>query len=157
MATIITQVGAGFVQHAGASANSTANHIRDMVQRCDTGNTDAHTAGDTAASYVATLRSRPFYFAGLLNKSGVMAGCLMAQAVAAGVVTVRVVKDYGDESLSLDVALDPETIEDTVMALLDGFSLSEMSAAQIELTDAPTIAAWQLYQIGLKPRDEQTS
>jgi hypothetical protein len=159
MATAITKKGAAFTSQTGSAHVSFVIAGRQLVQRCDTGDADAQfNVDDLDALYTATVRSRPFYLSGLLNKSGVMAGTLLAKAIAAGAVFVRLVRDYGDETFAREVDLTPEDSETAVMTLIDDLSLSEMTAAALEFSDSTTApnTEWQLHQFGLKPRSEQT-
>lgn len=160
MADSITQTGVGLVQPTGAGDISFSTAVRRLVMRCDVGDADdSQAVDDTGALYTATVRSRPFFLAGIMNKHGVMAGALLAKAVAAGKVLARLVRDFGDERKEISVALDPQASEDTVIAPLDNLALSEMGGVQVEFEDDPDApdTEWELHLFGLKPRKEQTS
>jgi hypothetical protein len=53
--------------------------VKDLIQKCDQGSTDALVSGDEAnCSYYAQIQTKPFTPVGLLSKFGVMAGTLVA-------------------------------------------------------------------------------
>jgi hypothetical protein len=137
--------------------------IKDLVQRCDSGNTDAFTTGDTDAYYYARVRTKPFAYAGLLNKFGVMAGILMCETNegAANNIYVRAIRDFEAEDLLLPVSVTDDRTEDIVIKPLDNLNMAEIRAIQLEFGDLDTnvrpTTFWNLHSFSMKIRSEQTS
>jgi len=135
-----------------------ASTITDLVQRCDTGTKDAYTTGDTAAEYVAKVRSKPFLMSGLLQKDGVMAGTLIATADSDSndQVYVKLIRDFGVEEQSVNTNLAPASTETYVIKPLDSLKMSETRAVAIEVGDVATPTNnWQVHGISLKVRREE--
>jgi hypothetical protein len=128
--------------------------IKHLVQRCDVGDTDAFTVGDAGASYVASVATRPFLLAGLMNRHGVRAGALLAQTVA-GSFLLRLIRDFGRETK--DVTVDLTSAQTVKGTLLNDCTFAELRAVQVEFLDGPTPVAWALHQFALKPRKEQSA
>lgn len=102
----------------------------DFIQRCDTGTTDAGTA------FVATIRTRPYIVAGLLNRWGAMTGALLATANASLSVVVKFIRDFGLETTQVTTPLAATGSETHVIKRLTSLSMSGATAIQIEFTDA---------------------
>lgn len=128
--------------------------IREFVQRCDIGTTDAYTAGDAGASYVASIRTRPFLLAGLLNRAGVMVGSLLATAVT-GLLNLRMIRDFGQETTE-NFVVDMASAQDIKITQVDDYRLSESIAVELEFEDGTTPVDWELHQFALKARAEET-
>lgn len=133
------------------------NTIRDYIQRCDTGGTDAFTTGDTAASYMATVITRPFALTSLLNQYQIMAGAVLAKASTDpnGELFVQLIRDFGKETLLVPVTLySDEPNETHVVKQLDNLNLAELYAVQIGLGDLDTNITppdyWELHRLQLK-------
>lgn len=138
-----------------------ASTIQDFVQRCDTGDSDGWTTGDTAAFFRAFVKSKPFTPRGILNKFGIKNASLMATAVVGASVTVRGIRDFGLETKDVAVPLDPTASETIVIKALDNFSLSELKVIEIEMGEldlgVTPSGTWRLHQLAMKPRTEETS
>jgi hypothetical protein len=133
--------------------------VKDLVQRCDTGNTDAHTSGDTVSAYTAKVRSKPFLVSGLLTRHGIQAGTLLAESdtTSADQVYVKLIRDFGVDSTTVNTNLAPGTTEEHVIKQLDNLTLSECKALQIEFGDTTTPTnPWRLNGVALKVRKEDT-
>jgi hypothetical protein len=134
--------------------------IKDLVQQCDTGQTDAFTSGDTTAAYTAKVRSKPFLTAGLLQKHGVQACTLLAKANSSqtDTVYVKVIRDFGkDTSPAVTTTLVPSGSETDVIKELDNLSFSELKAMQVEFGDSSTPTnQWRLNGFAAKIRREET-
>lgn len=137
--------------------------IKDLIQRCDTGNTDAYTTGDTDAYYYARVQTKPFTPTGLLNRHGVMAAAVMAAAntTPTNSVYVRADRDFGVETKLVDVDLIPKASESVVVKLMDQMNFSEVTALQLTFGDLNTNITpstyWSLHMFMAKIRPEQTS
>ena len=137
--------------------------VRDFIQRCGVGSTDALTEGDTSedATYRATIVTRPFAPAGggLLTKIGVMAGVLLARAASGVRVSVRAVRNFGIETKTVSTLLTPEGSEHQVIRSLDDLSFSDMHTLQVGLGDYGTVPGglWELNELALKMRQEETA
>ncbi len=133
------------------------NTIRNYIQRCDTGGTDAHTTGDTESTYRATVISKPFALAGLLNQHEVQAGVLLAKAATEpdGSVYVKVIGDFGKETKIVAATLYVDTDAQThIIHQLDDLKFSEVYAIQIALGDLDDNVTppdtWELHRLQLK-------
>lgn len=102
----------------------------DYIQRCDVGTRDA------GVPYVATIRTKPFMLANLLNKWGAMVGALLAQAVDGAHVVVRLIRDFGlEDSTTIEVDMSPVGDETSVVRIMDDLRMSNATAIQIEISD----------------------
>lgn len=134
----------------------------DYIQRCDVGNRDTGLA-DATSIYRGRGRTRPFMVSGLLNRHGIMACAVLAEALTAGVgesseVTIKGIRDFGLEPLSKQVDLAPAGSEEHVIKVKDEFSFSELTALQIEFGDLDTNLTpsdWALNLMEFKLRGEQ--
>jgi len=132
------------------------NTIRDYVQQCDTGNTDAHTEGDTDSVYYAKVRSKPFALAGILNQHGVLAGALLAKASDEpdGLVFVKAVRDFGIEEKVASATLLAQGDEGHVIRQLDNLNFTELYTLQVEMGDLDDNVTppeeWELHRLELK-------
>lgn len=121
------------------------------IQICDNGDTT-----DNGTAFTARIRTRPFFLENILNRHGIMAGALLGSASSSVTITLR--RDFGKETLASVVTLTPTGSEPYVLALLDSLSLAELFALEIEIGDNPlSVTQWQLLQLVLKERAEQTA
>lgn len=104
----------------------------NCIQRCDLGN------DDDGLAFVAKVRTKPFFSAGILNKWGAMVGALLATANATATVKVSFIRDFGR------MALDTQTIttglaavgtEAYVIKFFDQLHLTESVGIQVEFSD----------------------
>ena len=134
-----------------------ASTIKNYVQRCDTGGTDAHTASDTDSAYRATITTKPFALAGLLNQHEVLAGVLVAKAASTptGIVFIKAIRDFGKEEklVSTDLFVD-NSAETHVIRQLDDLNFAELYTLQISLGDLDDSVTppdvWELHRLQLK-------
>lgn len=101
----------------------------DFIQRCDTMSTDAGVA------YTATVRSKAFMAAGLLNKWGAMNAALLTTANSTASVDVRLIRDMGLETSEVTTSLAPAGSETEVVKHLDNLAMSEATIIQVEFGD----------------------
>lgn len=104
----------------------------DFLQRGDT------TDQDAGQDYVARIRSKPFFSAGLLNKWGVMTCALLASANATSSVKISLIRDFDRESddvNTLTTDLAPLSTESYVVRVFNDLNLSEARAIQVEFSD----------------------
>lgn len=134
-----------------------ASTIRDYIQRCDTGSTDAHTTDDTESTYRAVVTTKPFAIAGLLNHHKIMHGVLLAKAASEpnGVVFIKAIRDFGKEERMVDAELFVNNeVETHVIKQLDDFTFSELYTLQISLGDLDDNVTppdtWELHRLQLK-------
>lgn len=111
---------------------------------------------DNGTAYSAHIVSKPYTLAALTNRFGIRAGALLAKADAAATVTVKLTRDYGIESASVDVNFAPTGTEATVIKQIDNLALSELYTVQVEFVD-PAIpgARWELNELDITPRAEE--
>lgn len=122
-----------------------------LIQLCDTGSTDA------GATYSAYVTSKPFSFGHLLNQIGVRAGALLAKVAAGVSVSVRVVRNYGQENPStVTVALDAVGSETHVVKKLDNLKGKELRTVQFTLGDFVTPSGlWEINELGIETTEDQ--
>lgn len=104
----------------------------DGLKRCDVGSTDNGTA------YVAKIVTKAYMTAGLLGKFGIMSGGLLAGAVDDTTmrVNVKLIRDFGKETYSINKDFVPELVETMVNLKMDELDLSQAFAIQVEISDA---------------------
>ena len=101
----------------------------NFIQRCDVATSDAGVA------YVAVIRTKPFFLAGLLNRWGAMCGTLLAASNAAAGIVVKFIRDYSIETNQKTGSLAPVGTEEYVVVDFDDLDISDNRAVQIEFTD----------------------
>lgn len=103
----------------------------NFIQRCDTQSTDAE---DT---YRGIIRTKPYFFVGLLNRWGGMNAALLASANADPTITmdVKLIRDFGKETNEINTNFSPETSEDFVLKAFDDLRMASAVAIQIEFSD----------------------
>ena len=133
------------------------NTIRNYVQRCDTGGTDAHTTGDTESTYRATVITKPFALAGLLNEHEVKSGTLLTKAASEpnGSVFVKLIQDFGKVEKMAAATLFVDTGNEThTIRQLDDLKLAELRTLQIAMGDLDDNVTppetWELHRLQLK-------
>lgn len=139
-----------------ASWSVDLNTVRDYVQRCDTGGTDAHTTGDTESAYRAQVVTKPFALAGLLNHHEIKSGVLLAKAASEpnGSVYIKLIQDFGKASKMVDATLFVDTNESHTIQQLDDLGLAELRTLQIAMGDLDDNVTppdeWELHRLQLK-------
>jgi hypothetical protein len=131
--------------------------IRDYIQRCDTGGTDAHTANDTDSAYRAVITTKPFALAGLLNQHEIKSGVLLTKAASEpnGSVFIKLIQDFGKVEKMVDATLYVETSNEThSIQQLDDLHLAELRTLQISMGDLDDNVdppdTWELHRLQLK-------
>lgn len=129
-----------------------AVNAQGVIHRGDIGDDDS---GD---AYSASITTRPFTPASILNAFGILAGALLAKAAAGTTIDITAVKDFGIETLAVSADLTPIGSETLVIKALDQLSFAELKAVQITFADpANSAARWELHQLALKPSPEATA
>lgn len=139
------------------------SNIVNYIQRCDTGGTDAFTTGDTAASYYATIKTKPFAMTGLFNQFGIAYGALLMQAASTptGQVLVQVIRNFGTDYKQVPALFYTTSSETHVPVQLGDLQVAEMYAMQVALGDLdlsltpPT--SWFLDMLQLAPSQGNTA
>ncbi len=130
--------------------------IKDVVQRCDVGTTDAHTSGDTSSGYTAKVKSRPFTLANIPNQFGVGSAALLG--LAGSKVKASLIRNYGVETVVKNVDMTASGSETHVAKPIDNLSMSELRALEVQFEDDPdNLTQWQLFQFVLVEKDEDTA
>lgn len=133
-----------------------ASTIRNVVQACDTGTKDADTTGDTGSSYTAKVRSRAFALEALPNRFGIDSGTLLV--LAGSRLLLKLVRDYGLETIPVTVNGTAVGAETHVITQLDNLEIAEVFALEVQLEDDPNnLMQWQAFQLVLDERQEQKS
>jgi hypothetical protein len=131
----------------------------NLLQRCDTGNTDD--AASSATPYTARIVTKPYQITNMLNQFAVLAGYLMAAAQTGAELTINLLKDFVTSSSKTvaSISLTPASTETVVMKQMDNLSVAEMRTVQFEFIDsAPaTTERWELHQLAIKETGGQTS
>lgn len=122
------------------------NSASGLIQQCDTGDDDNGTA------FAARIVSRPILGAGLLSQFGVLSAAVLAEAATGVELRVSASRDYGAESLTpIDVPLDPDGSETSVIKPIDNFSFNELRTVQVEFTDTDTPAGvWAINGFAMR-------
>lgn len=129
--------------------SATAAHL---IQQCDV-NTQ-----DNGVNYRARVRTKPFMPGWLIKKTGVFYATLLATAKAGAEVTLRFIRNFGqdDDDLVRQVDLSPKNAEDTVAKPLDEAGVSDMLSLEVELgDDTETNTDWELHLLAMKLTDEE--
>lgn len=126
------------------------------ILQLDTGITDAGTV------YYGHIKTRPYTITGILNRFGIMAGAVLTKAAAGINLYIRAIRDFGIETKTVTAMLDPVATETHVIKSLDNLSFSELRTVQLEFGDDPDegvipIGDWEIEQIALKPRTEESA
>lgn len=116
---------------------------------------------DLGVDYAAFQRTKPYLPVTSLNRFGVRNAAIQARPVTGGSLKVRALIDYGKRTVTrviqLSAAADEASAEQVIRAL-DSFSLTEMTALQIEILDEDTpTGQWAVDAIVLVTTVEQTS
>lgn len=101
----------------------------DFLQRGDLGDTDNGNA------YIAKIRTRPLFAAGLLNRWGAMTAALLAVANGDARIAVRFIKNFGLGTNEIVTDLAPVADEDYVIKTFDNLVMSDSIGTQIEFSD----------------------
>jgi hypothetical protein len=138
--------------------------IKNLIQQCDTGTTDAYTPGDDVnAIYYASVITKEYLPAGLLGSCGVLSAGIALDALpdAENDVYVKGDVNFGRDSITIPVSFISEKGETVSIKELDNFSLGEAKAIQISLGDLDTnitpTATWKIQYFTMKLRTEQTA
>lgn len=133
------------------------NSLVNVLQQCDTDTTDGGIDFDpVGAAYVARVRSSAIALKSILNVFGVLSGAVLASANS--VVDVRIIRDFGVETLTRTATCTPVNGATHVIAALESLTISELQTVQIEFRDnAVTASQWQLFQFALVETDEETA
>lgn len=105
----------------------------DFIQRGDVMHTD------NGEEYIAKIRTRPLFTAGLLNRWGAMTAALLAAADENARIAVRFIRNYGLETNQIITNLAPEADEDYVIKAFDNLIMSSSTGVQIEFSDLEPI------------------
>lgn len=121
------------------------------VLRCDTGITDNGTA------YAARLVSKPFVLRGLLSKFGSLSVAILAKASSSASVIVKLIRDFGLESLEKETTLAASAMAEThVIKQFKNLGFSGMYAMQLEFKDAAVPAGtWELNRLDMVPSEQE--
>ena len=101
----------------------------NFIQRTDTETADA------GVPFRATIRTRPYISAGLLNKWGTMTAAILANANTIATLVVKFIKNYGHEESRVTATLAPLSTEEYVIRAFDNLAMSNAVAIQVEFTD----------------------
>jgi len=142
----------------------TGTNTKDLIQRCDTGTTDAFTTGDTGAYYYAKVQTKPFIPVGILNKYGVLSASIAFVGVtgAKNYLWVKVTRDFGLEDLFIPIDLNPSANnESIIIRKLDNVNFAECRAMQFTFGDLDIsinpATSWRIHAFHMKISPEQTS
>lgn len=137
--------------------------IKNLVQQCDTANTDGFTTGDDDAFYTARVKTKPFAPASIINKCGVMSGLMVAEALRGAVnpVYIQAYTDFEPNARTYPIIVAPEDGEVVVQKQMDELGFSDCRTFQILMGDLNSniqaTSNWRLHNLVLKVRMEQTS
>ena len=119
---------------------------------CDTGTDDNGTA------YSARIVTAPTMAAGILNRFGIRAGALVAEAATGVSLSVKAIRDFGAETVTSSATLTASGSETDVIVALDTLNVSNCRALQIEFVDKDTpTGTWNLERFDAVPTEEETA
>jgi hypothetical protein len=137
--------------------------VKNLLQQCDQGSTDALFGGDTLAYYYAKIQSKPFTPVGLLSKFGIMSGTLVATTSdpSHNDVYIQIIGDFGKNiSVIKSIGTTPTASETITIKRLDDLSTSDLITIQFLFGDLDTdvlpATAWRLHSFSAKLRAEQS-
>lgn len=106
----------------------------DFIQRTDVNSTDA------GQPFTATIISKPYHAAGLLQKWGALGTSLLADAQASGLVNLFFIVDFGvSTSAAFPISTKAAGSESKIIDFLDQAVQSGARYIQIEFTDSNTV------------------
>ncbi len=120
--------------------------------------TDTGTA-DNSVAYTATITTKPYVLATILDKMGILNGTILGKAVASAAVLIQIVRDFAVETTTGITATFTAAGSETVKFVpMDNLVMSEATVVQFKITDDSTNAArWELHQLALKTTGQQKS
>jgi hypothetical protein len=122
----------------------------DLFQQCDTGTDDNGTA------FTGTVRGRPHYVAGLLQKWGTLVATLLGDADSQGSIKLNLIRNMGVETLTGSAqSLVAAGSETQVVVDIDNAAISEARCVQVELTDGTAGHPWSAQRLDIRPRAEE--
>lgn len=104
----------------------------DFILRTDVGD------DDNGEAYHATIKTKPYLIAGLLNRFGIMNAALLASPLSDvdGGLSIRLVRDFGlEESDPVTMDFVAEADEDFILRTFDNFRMSDAFAIQVVFED----------------------
>jgi hypothetical protein len=120
-----------------------------LVWRTDTGD------DDNGTDYTAWIATKPYTPIGVLHQFEVKSGTLLAHATADALIDVKVTRDFGLETVTVEgVTLDPEASETQVIKPLADLAFAELRVAQAEFKD-PAIPGTRWAINGFSMREER--
>lgn len=168
----------GWTRHTGASAQALstclyANNvdagvarslqlvplmaIGNTIQQLGVGTTDNGFAFVPQIITAPRFQSSAGNESGLLQKFGVRAGTLVADADPTSTINVTLQRNFGVETVNMDVNMTPVSAETSVIKELDNLFLSECKSVQLVFKDGlSNSGTWRLQQLALVTRDEES-
>ncbi len=127
-----------FIGKQAWTVNGTA--VRNLVQRCDVGTTDAAVDGDDLAVYRGRVRAKPFILLGLLTDAEITTGSVLAQPAAGVSFQIRLVRNFSDnesdcKQTSVELTPSPRYNQRAIIYDTDDLRLSELRALEVEYGD----------------------
>ena len=125
-----------------------------LLHLADTGVTD------NGVAYAASLTTKPLTPTNIMNMFGVQAATLLTTARTGALLDVRAVRDFGLETKTVSGLSMTATASETQKVLpLNDMAFSELHTVQFTFADptVPGSAAWEINQLCVKQRGEQTS
>lgn len=126
-----------------------------LVQR-----SESEVLDDNGVPYAARVVSKPYTAASVLRRFAVRAGAVIAKAVTGALVSIKLTRDLGLETQSVNsVSLAATSTETEVIKDLDNLRLSDLRVVQIEIADpdTPGTKQWQVNQIALSETGGQSA
>lgn len=115
---------------------------------------------DNGTAYAARVVSKPYTVVNVLRRFAVRAGAVVAKAVTGALVSIKLTRDLGLETQSVNsVSLTATSTETEVIKDLDNLRLSDLRVVQIEIADptVPGTKQWQVNQIALSETGGQSA
>lgn len=133
----------------------TALTAASYVHQCDSGVTDSGTA------YLAYVKTKPYMLGELWQKFGLMAAVLLAKATTGTTLAIRMIRNFGIETIDVSADLTAVGAEDYVIRPLDNATMSELNTVQLtygdDLDSVASSQAWSMDQMVYRIRAEESS
>jgi hypothetical protein len=135
--------------------------VTDPTNESEGGIFEADVTGvfaDNGIAYESRVRSKQFVLGGILRRFGVLAGATLVTPASGESLSVKLIRDYGRETVTKSISLTPtgsESDTDYLLRQLDNVAMSDLISLQIEVTDSAGTFGWSMDQMVLKMRDEE--
>lgn len=113
---------------------------------------------DNGTAFTASLQTKPYAPASILNKFAVQKGAVLGKATADASISIVATRDFGLETKpAITATFTPEASESQVVVPLDDLTFSNVRTMDFTISDVVGTARWELNQLALKESKGQTA